>query len=158
MIDNLDFSQDFFELYPDFKLHFPTQSSQRLWSYVYYVHPKSIYSNLLFRDKVPLLQEMLDSTLDPGDSGQAMDIELVANLVLTKKRRLLYSWEKKLEEREDFLAAIPYGVDSYEMLDKMMGGTDKMYKQYLSMLSAVEGEESSTFGGEMESLAESGVI
>lgn len=39
-----------------------------------------------------------------------------------------------------------------------MGGTDKMYKQYLSMLSAVEGEESSTFGGEMESLAESGVI
>lgn len=85
---------------------------------------KSIYSNLLFRDKVPLLQEMLDSTLDPGDSGQAMDIELVANLVLTKKRRLLYSWEKKLEEREDFLAAIPYGVDSYEMLDKMMGGTD----------------------------------
>jgi len=77
---------------------------------------------------------------------------------LTKPEQYLVAWEQKLDERQEFIASKPYDHSTYEMLDKMMSNTDKMWKQYMTCLKDVQEEESLLEGGSQESLNEQGVI
>lgn len=79
--------------------------------------------------------------------------------MLTKPKRLLAGWERKLEERDAFMHSLPYNEDTYEMLDKMMANTAKMWDQYLTILKKTESEVETTTQGDMElSLSQKGLI
>lgn len=80
----------------------------------------------------------------------------VLDVTLTRPKRALGNWLHKLEERDDFITSTPYNTETFEMLDKLLAATDKMWKQYFSILEEVEKEDSSSsFGGAQDSLLES---
>lgn len=86
-------------------------------------------------------------------------IELYKKLCLSKPQRFLIEWEKKLDQRSQFIASLPYNEDNFEILDKMMSATEKMWKQYMNCLASVAEEENEhTFGGARESLNEQNII
>ncbi len=83
----------------------------------------------------------------------------ISKFLLSKPERLLDGWEKKLEERDEFMHSRPYNEDTFEMLDKMMALTDKMWSAYLKIQKAVTSEgESQTVGDTELSLSDKGVI
>jgi len=63
-----------------------------------------------------------------------------------------------LEERDRFIESEPYSEDNYEMLEKLMGNSDKMWERYKKCLKDVEDEKAHISGGAMESLGEQNII
>jgi hypothetical protein len=53
----------------------------------------------------------------------------------------MISWDKKMKERDDFIDKTPYDSSSFDMLDKMMGATFKMYQQYQTIKSQLDLEQ-----------------
>ena len=164
-------SPDFFEVNPQFEISFkrvrevyPDNYSKLMWAICLLLHPKSIYKNLdeSTRKRI-ILREYLDvdETSSQIWDDLSLEIELFKDLILTKKEKFLIEWERKLDERQNFISSLPYNANTYELLDKMMGVTDKMWKQYLSCLKDVE-EESSKMsnieGGAIESPSEQHLI
>lgn len=86
------------------------------------------------------------------------DQDLLQKFFLTKAEKYLIGWEEKMDERQNFIASIPYSSETFEVLDKMMASTDKMWKQYLACLKDVEDEDSTAMGNSQESTAELGLI
>jgi len=159
MIDLIDPTKDFFELYPAYRLEFPKTESTRMWSYVLFLHPKSIYYNSTIMEKTILIRDIMpDQEFNPEVDEQKAEMTKLTSLILSKKRKYLIPIEKKIEQRNEFLDQTPYNEDTYEMCDKILLGSDKIDKMYLSLLALVEGEESSLEGGEPESLSDSGLI
>jgi hypothetical protein len=53
-------------------------------------------------------------------------ISFIEDKVLSKAERALMRWEKTLHERDDFIASIPYSLDTFEAKDKMLANTPKL--------------------------------
>lgn len=121
-------------------------------------HPKSEFYALPLKDKVTLVER--DFLKAPLDLEKLKDtVEKFKKFILTKAQRSLLNWEEKLEERDLFMASKSYDDDTYEMLDKMMMQTSKMWDQYSSILKAFSQESESQVRGDVEeSLVEKGLI
>ena len=156
--------EDFLLLYPDLepafkhlKKNYKLNASKVIWALIMDFHPKSLYKNLDSGVRRAILSdEYLGFELDW--EKHSSDIELLKKFILTKPEQYLVAWEQKLDERQQFIASKPYDSSTYEMLDKMMANTDKMWKQYMVCLKDVEDEEATTLGGAQESLSEQGII
>lgn len=83
-------------------------------------------------------------------------IDKYRNYDSSKTGKLLYEWEKKLEERGEFIASKEYSEDTYEMLDKMLAQTNKMWQEYLRIKKDTSSDDadSSAMGGVEESDSE----
>ncbi len=81
-------------------------------------------------------------------------VEKFKDKLLTKAQRFLLSWERKLEEREGFLDETPYNASNFEMLEKIMGNSDKLWKAYQQCEKDVLEESSQTMGQQLESFLE----
>src|SRR5690606_30665797 len=122
-----------------------------------YIHPDSKYYSLDDKSRTDLISSDFLSGFDPGKYTST--IERTKLFLLTKSQRSLVNWEQKLEERDAFIANIPYSESTYELLHKMMASTSKMWEQYLSILKKVSQEEESSSLGDVElSLSQRGVI
>lgn len=86
-------------------------------------------------------------------------LTLIEEKVLTKAERALMRWEKTLHERDDFIASVPYNETTYEMKDKLLANTPKLWDQYESISEKLLKErQAKTHGDIEESLAEKGDI
>lgn len=56
------------------------------------------------------------------------------------------------------MASIPYNADTFELLDKMMAASSRMWDQYMKCLKDVQVEEGKTQGDSEESLQEKNLI
>ena len=132
--------------------------SSHMWALVLYSHPESkYYSQLPHSRRLLIEQDYLKHTLKWDEYSETLS--KMEDFLLTKPQRLLKGWESKLEERDQFIAALPYNAETYEMLDKMMSSTAKMWDQYFSILKKVSQETDSTSQGDIElSLSEQGLI
>lgn len=156
--------EDFLLLYPELevtlkhlKKEYKSNVSKVIWAMIMDFHPKSLYKNLDQSARRSILSnEYLSFQLDW--KKHEVDIDTLKKFFLTKPEQYLVAWEQKLDERQQFIASKPYDSSTYEMLDKMMSNTDKMWKQYMVCLKDVEDEEATTLGGSQESLSEQGVI
>lgn len=121
-------------------------------------HPKSEFYSLPLKDKIKLVEDdFLKTSFNLEDNLHT--IEKFKKFILTKAQRSLSNWEDKLEERDAFMASIKYDDSSYEMLDKMMMQTSKMWDQYQSILKTFTQENESQVRGDVEkSLVEKGLI
>ena len=163
-IIHFDLEQNFFEVFPELKAAFANiveqygeNASKIMWCIALDTHPKSAYRNLETDSRRRILEE--DYYGEPIDWNSIQEyISLFRRLCLTKRQRYLVEWEEKLDERQTYIASLEYNERNYEMLDKLMSATEKMWKQYLTSLKDVEEEESSIIGGAQESLAEQGLI
>lgn len=73
---------------------------------------------------------------------------------------MLVRQEKKLEERSDFIDSIPYNESTYEMLDKMMKETKKMWDEYYRVVKDLseDSDDGTSMGGTQESASERHLI
>ena len=128
-----------------------------MWATALVYHPESKYANLDEESRVKEILEDLELTITWADYTDLHDH--FKRLCLSKAQRFLISWESKLEERNQFIDSLPYSADTYEILDKMMASTDKMWKQYMTCLKDVENEKATqSKGGAQESLLEKGIL
>lgn len=164
VLNNFDTHLDFWEVNPQLKVPFKKlysnkdiDSSSVMWSIALYIDPDSKFKNAADSMRKGLIEE--DFFPDMDWEKYKDFIELYKKLVLSKKKQFLVEWEQKLEERSNFIASKPYDEENYEMLDKMMKDTEKMWSQYLKCLKDVEEEEQAhTHGNIPESIDEQGII
>lgn len=160
ILDNFSIHTDFFTVNPTLKIAFPNVDSKTMWALALLLHPMSKFRNANFLERKKLIEDdFLQGPLDLESEELIPIVEKFTELCLTKKQQFLNNWERKLEEREEFIGNIEYNANTYELLDKMMGSTQKLWQQYFQCLKDVS-EEASTYitGGSMESLSESGEI
>lgn len=153
MITKIDITRDFFELYPNLKIAFKDilrantnrpQLSKIMWAIALLFHPVSDYYELPFERRV---EHVLNKYLKYKGNFEAFQdkygntIDLFKEMCMTKAQRALVNWEKKLEERDKFIEAIPYGAETYDMLDQMMAKSEKMWAQYGKVLEAFQKEQ-----------------
>jgi hypothetical protein len=162
LLTNFDPYQDFFSSNPQLKVlfskHLSTPSSH-MWALFLFAHPDSKFFNESPEDRKSLIYKDYlkeDPTFDWDEYSPL--IEVLNTYVLTKAQRALMRWEQALHERDDFMASIPYTVDTFELKDKMMAATPKLWDQYESILERLTKEQSSTHGDQEESLSEKQLI
>lgn len=160
ILDSFDISADFFKVNQQLAIMFPGIDSSTMWAITLIYHPQSKFRNVSFPERKKIIEEdYLLKELDIEDEKIAKAIEVFNKHCLTKKQQFLNNWERKLEEREEFIGNIEYNANTYELLDKMMASTQKLWQQYFQCLKDVN-EEASTYvtGNSIESLSESGEI
>lgn len=161
ILDSFDIHRDFFEANPSLKILFADVPSAIMWAIALLHHPQSKFRNASYPDRKKLIEQdylkPLSLEVDLDDPELLPVVEKFSKYALTKKQQFLNNWERKLEEREEFIGKIEYNANTYELLDKMMSQTQKLWQQYFQCLKDVN-EEASTYitGGAMESLLESG--
>ena len=133
-------------------------ASNIMWALILYNHPSSKYYTLDFQSRKDLIEkDYLKSPLDWESFKTTVD--KIVKFLLSKPKQLLHGWELKLEERDAFMHSRPYDEDNYEMLDKMLAATSKMWDSYFSVQKKVTSEGESTTHGDTElSLSEKGII
>ena len=120
-------------------------------------HPSSQYKNIETFERRRLIEEdYLGFKLDWAEYKETQ--AALKKLFLTKPEQYLIGWEEKLDERQNFITSIAYSEDTFELLDKMMGVTEKLWKQYQVALKDVETEDSTLQGKSQESAGEAGII
>lgn len=133
--------------------------SQHMWALLLYAHPESKYYSQEPSTRLSLIRKdyLNDSsfTIEPYSST----IEKIENFLLTKPQRLLASWEQKLEERDLFIKSLPYDASTFEMLDKMMASSYKMWQNYKDIYDLfLKEKESKIHGSVVESLSEQAIL
>lgn len=132
LINNFDIFSDFYsdsQIKAIFREEYEAKvPSHHMWALILYAHPDSKYSGQKDADKKALIEkDYLGPFKDPIKwEDRAKTLEKIISFLLTKPKRLLKGWEIKLEERDTFIASIPYNAETYELLDKMMGNTAKI--------------------------------
>lgn len=153
MITRIDLKQDFFKMYPNLKIAFrevisnfthQEKLSKVMWTIVLLFHPISEYYELPFARRVEhVLTKYIkyNGDYDKFYATHKLAIETFKEFCVTKAQKALMNWEKKLEERDAFINSVPYNAETFEMLDKMMSSTDKMWTQYKKVLAEFEKEQ-----------------
>ena len=135
-------------------------SSRIMWGIALLVDSESKYKNLDEADKKALIERnyIKDDEFKWEDYKEY--ITLYEDLALSKVKKKLRNWENKLEERDEFIRSIAYNEITFEMLDKMMSNSKKIWDEYIKTLGEIDKEENEGVvkGGALESLAEQGRI
>lgn len=166
-IDRVNIEEDFWVLNNEIKHLSPfsnlvdlENSSRIMWAIYLVTDPNSKFARL----PQELKEEEIINNYLKIDNFKFSDYEeyIIAykELLLTKTQRLYIEWENKLEERNKFIAEYKYDIDTFEMLDKMMASTSKMWEQYFKIKDQMIEEEnkSQLKGGRKESKSERGEI
>jgi hypothetical protein len=162
LLNNFDPFQDFFNSNPQLKILFKDYlkvPSSHMWGLFLYSHPDSKFFNESPEDRKDLIfKDYLkkDKTFD-WDKYEEL-LKKIEVSVLTKAQRALMRWEQTLHERDDFIASIPYTLETFEAKDKMMAITPKLWDQYEAVLDRLNKDQGSTMGDIEESLSEKGII
>jgi len=164
MITDFDIFSDFYAD-PQIRTLFSSENesipSQYMWALLLYCHPKSKFYALDSANKAALIaRDYLNVESFPFEEYEATIQKILSSpLITTKPQRLLANWERKLEERDAFLASQPYNESTYDMLDKMMKETHKMWQNYKVIYDDfLKEEDIKTQGAIQESLSEQGLI
>lgn len=164
LLNNFDLDADFWTSNPELKVMFRSfydaeVPSSHMWAVALYTHPKS----KLFNESPATRRQIIAKDYLQDENFDFSQLEpLIAEFkksLLTKAERLLSNWEMKLHERDELISSIPYSAETFEMLDKMIDKTPKMWQQYNAILEALEKENATRTEGNLEeSLTEKGLI
>ena len=161
LLNSFDIHKDFYSTNPEVSILFKDSiPSEHLWALFLYAHPDSKFFDLSPKDRQELIYK--DYLLsDPSFSWESYSDTLlfIEEQLLTKAERALMRWEKTLHERDDFIASIPYSLDTFEAKDKMLANTTKLWDQYESIMERLSKErQTKTLGDLEESASEKGDI
>lgn len=156
LLNSFDPYEDFFQVNPQLKIIFQKEyedkiPSSHMWALFLYAHPDS-----KFYDEAPptrrnlILKDYLHE--DPTFSWDTYEelVEKIETKVLSKAQRALMRWEKSLHERDDFFASIPYTAETFEMKDKMLAATTKLWDQYEAVQERLAKEKVTQTHGDIE--------
>jgi hypothetical protein len=151
-----------------------TVSSIKMWCIAMMGADSSPLKNMTIEEKELVLKDSFlkayANTIEKGKSAKkeyidvfkifnkdldAPLVERMVNITHSKAKKLLRMWENKLEERQLFINTTPYDKTSYEMLEKIIPPTAKMWQEYYRLKKESEEEnEQSVRGGTEESFLE----
>lgn len=172
MIQVFDIEQNFWDIYPDFKIALSfkdlhkqdksrgkVNSSKLMWFVAYTRDMNSKFYNLHQEEKDAIIgaDYMKDENFY---SNNKKDIDPLIKdyikLMYTPSRQHLIDWDTKLLQRSQLIGSIPYTLENYEELDKMASNTPKIYKAISDLRAELDKEEGegSLKGGAMESLSD----
>lgn len=136
---------NFEELYTKDKSKNKVDSSQIMWAIALLLDKSkhNNYRNLPEEEKKEQLAKyfLKKPDFDWEDPQIRILTETYYKTCISQAERSLIEWENKLKERDEFIAACPYNADTFEMLDKMLANTFKMYQQYQSIKAQLQLEE-----------------
>jgi hypothetical protein len=171
-LDSFDIKSNFWTINPNFKEFQPFKdfyksdkstakkdSSTLMWTIALIYHPRSQFANLLEKDAITIVEKDYYKNVFDKDKYKEL-IYQFNELCLSKGRKLVRSWEDKLQQRARFIDNMNYDLDSFEVLDKALINTQKLFEGYSKALAELsnDSDEGKTKGDAEESLAEKGLI
>lgn len=172
LIDSFDIFSDFWKTNPQLKVLFKEEYDKKvpshiMWALFLYYHPKSKFFNESPTTRLELIKsDYLNESSPKSNAAVSFDLKKLAptaeklkQFVLSKAERSLLLWEQKLHERDALIAQIPYSMDNFEDLDKLVTNSAKVWDQYFKIQDQLTKEaESRTEGDIQESLSEKQLI
>ena len=170
-LDSYDVTSNFWKVNPQLQLIYSdiyksdkskdkSDSSKLMWAIVLYTDntDENKYVNLNQKERLTLIHKDLLKEFNADDNKE--NIKTYESLFLTKVQKSLRNLELKLEERDEFIASHKYDEMTYEMLDKMLVASDKLYKLLASAMEEFDKEviAESVKGGVIESATEKKLI
>lgn len=162
MVQIFDIEQNFWELYPDFKIALSfkdlykqdksrgkVNSSKLMWFVAYTRDMNSKFYNLPQEEKDALIgKDYMKDINFYENNKKELDvlIEDYLKLVYSPSRRHLMDWDRKLIERSKLIIDIPYTLENFEELDKMAAATPKIYKAISDLKAELSKEEGDGVG------------
>lgn len=162
MINHFDTSENFWELYPDFKdaLSFKRlyksdksrnkeSSSRIMWYVAYTTDINSKYYKLPENEKHAIIggDYMGDEQYYEKNKERIQPIiDDYIKINFTAAQRQLRDWEIKMDERAEFIKKMPYNIDTYEDLDKMAANTAKLFDTFKKIKEDISKEEGDGVG------------
>jgi hypothetical protein len=140
MLESFDPSEDFFKLNPQLKAIFPSHPSKVMWALFLIYHPLSKFADESLETRIELVSKDFHP-IDP--SLYPTEIEKIISHSTTQPQRLLRSWKDKLDERDKLVSSLPYTLENYETLDKLLITYPKLWDGYELVLKKFS-EDSST--------------
>lgn len=160
MLTNFDITQDFHSTNPHIRVILPQSlkvPSQHMWGLMLYAHPDSKLFNESPSERKKLVLEYINDNKFTFEKYEDL-LELIERKVLTKAQKSLMVWERALHKRDEYIDSIEYTEDSWDMLDKMLANSAKLWAQYQTIVDWLSKESSKTLGDQEESLTEKGLI
>lgn len=161
--NSFDIYSDFFSD-PEVKLLFKTEyeiplSSETMWALMLYAHPRSKFAELDIPTRELLIKKDYLEDLSFDFDAYKSTIQKIVDYLPSTADRFLVTWNKKLNEINEFLNSKKYDETTAEILTKIMKDFHPMMKQYKEIVKEFQKEqEMQTHGGIEESLAEKGLI
>lgn len=160
MLNSFDITQDFHTSNPHIRVLLPQTEgmpSSHIWGLFLFAHPESRLFNETPTTRRQLVTEFLK---DPSFHFEDYEplLEEISTKVLTKAQRSLMIWEKMLTDRETLMQSLKYDLNNFEVVDKLVLGTSKLWDQYENIKKALMKEDVKTFGDQEESATEKGLI
>ena len=150
----------FKKLYSEDKSKGKDTSSRIMWAIalVYDYHSK--FFSLPLEDKHYLMSADVIGDKKFNWKKHQEYIDEYLKLTTTPAIRHLTEWNKKMDERTEYIRSLKYGSDDAEMIDKLMVSTGKLFDELnrLSDMLTKEGEMGIVKGGMVESSGEKGDI
>jgi len=138
-------------------------ASKKMWAFAMYVDMSKSNNlhNLPKKEREEIINEDYlggSAKLDPEGNKEA--IEMMAKLLMPRKKAVLKNYLDKLDERAALLEATKYTLENAAELDKLIGNTDKLYDVIAKIETSIENDEGSGMvkGGRTESISELGEI
>lgn len=151
----------FSKIYNEDKSKNKADSSKLMWTITLLKHHDSPLSDLPEELKwKEIYSWWLTDKLDLSPYEEDGTIERFISLTVKWGHYYLNQWRKKLEERDEFINSTPYNASSYELLEKLLGNSKKIWDQYLMAEKEAEKDtnEGSVKGDIQESATELGLI
>lgn len=166
----VNISENFWELNPEIKYMNPFKdfytenidkdySSKIMWAIYLYCDPDSRFARMDDDEKQKEISEnYLEGEFDLVN--HKVLIEAYKDKILSKLQKSYNRLLKKLEERDNFIAATKYTENNAKKLDDMFANSSKIYQQLKAIEDELETEKKSgnIKGGRKESLSERGII
>lgn len=164
LLDSFDPYTNFWETNPQLRILFHKEfdsavPSKVMWALFLYAHPSSKFFEEPPTTRLSLIKNdfLQDPSFEINDYSETLS--LIYEHTLTKAQRSLSIWERKLHERDELISSIPYTLDNFEQVDKLVTNSQKLWDQYIKIQEALTKEqEGKTEGDIEESLSEKGVI
>lgn len=152
----------FKELYESDKTKKKTTSSQIMWAVAFYCHPESRLAKFSEVEKKQLIESDIIGEKVMWENIEKY-IKAYEKLYLTQAKRSLQNWNRKLEERDNYLNSMPYHeltLDDAKLLDALLANTPKLYTQYEDIMEKISDENAKSINkaGIQESAAEKGLL
>lgn len=162
MISHFDTSENFWELYPDFKTALSFKqlyksdksrnkewSSKIMWYVAYTTDMNSKYYKLPENEKHAVIGlDYMDNENYYNDNLERLVplIEDYIKINFSSAQRQLREWEIKMDERAEFIKKMPYNLENYEDLDKMAANTSKLFDTFKKIKEDISKEEGDGVG------------
>jgi len=164
LLNNFDPFEDFWATNPQLRILFKEEydakvPSSQMWAVALFVHPSSKLFNESPENRKKLI--LSDYLNDPSFDFDSLSptIDKFKRLVLTKAELLLSNWEKRMYDREAFLDSVPYSPDTFDMIEKMVKETPKLWQNLFQIQTALSKEQDTKVEGDIEeSLSEKGLL